>query len=522
GDWKSVAYLGSVRLNYDLGNYKEVAAVSDNLPEDLPAEARAELLLMAGNSYRQVGNARAARAVYDRLLILFPDAPPSQDARFHRLVSMYQLNDPGLLKEAEEFLQRENAPKERAQVLLIKAETLFKQQKFAEAAPIYAQLDKEPDVSADLKTKALYKLGWCQAQTGDYPGAIATYTAYIAKNAGSPTLPSAIVQRGLALQQNKDYDAAIKDFDLLIEKHPQAAERELALQQKALILGQKQEYQGMIAAFRQLLADYPKSSGAGQANFWIGWAAFEDKDYKAAIESLEAARKLDPAQYGERSALRILLCYYYLQDRDALVRLIGQNKGLTVPVEITRWLGRKSFEDGDYAAAERYLLPVISDPKAADPDVLIEMAEAQIRLGKQKDAAASVEKFLSTAREPYTRARGLQAKAAIALGNRDMETAVKLCEESLLLQPEGRLNAEGRLLGGEIAFARGDYDGAARAFMTVAVLYDDATVTPRALRRAADAYRKADNLLEADKALHELQQRFPDFQKSPKISKDNR
>ena len=43
--------------------------------------------------------------------------------------------------------------------------------------------------------------------------------------------------------------------------------------------------------------------------------------------------------------MRIILCYYYLEDRAALTRTIADNKDLNVPVEITRWLGRKSFEE---------------------------------------------------------------------------------------------------------------------------------------------------------------------------------
>jgi TolA-binding protein len=402
----------------------------------------------------------------------------------------------------------------------LKAESLFKQKKYAEAGPIYAKLG-ETELADELKTKALYKLGWCQAQTADYSGAIKTYSEYIEKNAGSSTLPSAIAQRGLACQQNKEYDAALKDFDRIIDTYPGAPERELALQQKALVLGQQKDYKGMTETFSKLLEAYPKSSAAGQANFWIGWAAFEDKDYNGAIQRLETARKLDPAQYGERATLRIILCYYYLQDRPALRRTIAENKSLNIPVEITRWLGRKSFEEGDFSAAEQYLLPVVKDSKNVDPEVLIELAEAEIQLGKTREAAPIVAQYLETAREPQGRARGLQAKAAVSLGQKDFDEAAKLCDESLLLQPEGRLNAEGRLLSGEISFARGDYDGAARAFMTVAVLYDDSSVTPRALRRAADAYRKANNEQEAEKALQELQRRFPDFIKSPKISKEH-
>jgi TolA-binding protein len=519
GDWKPTAFLGASRINFELGAYKKVADMSEKVPAGMPDDGRAEMLLLAGDSQRQLGNARAARAIYERLLLQFPNSPSSSVARFHRLLSLYQLDDPKLVQEADDFLQRATDPLERAQASLLKAESLFKQKKYAEAAPLYARLG-DSGLAGDLKAKALYKLAWCQAQTADYPAAIKTYTQYIDKNAGSATLPSAIAQRGLAFQQNKDYDAALKDFDQIIDTYANAPERELALQQKALVLGQKQDYKGMTAIFGKLLEDYPKSSAAGQANFWIGWAAFEDKDYKGAIESLEAARKLDAAQYGERATLRIILCYYYLQDRPALTRIIAENKNLNVPVEITRWLGRKSFEEGDFAAAERYLLPVLKDPKNADPDVLIELAEAQIQLGKTRDAAPVVAQYLEAAREPYSRARGLQAKAAVSLNSKEFDEAAKLCDESLLLQPEGRLNAEGRLLSGEISFARGDYDAAARAFMTVAVLYDDSSVTPRALRRAADAYRKANNEFEAEKALQELQQRFPDSAKSPKISKE--
>lgn len=520
GDWKTVAYLGSLRISFEMGDYKKVSGIAEKPLDDVPEDARAEVLLMAANSYRQLGNARAARAVYDRLLLQYPDTSSSKDARFQRLISMYQLNDPALLAEADKFLAGSASPREKAQVSLIKAEALFKDKKYAEAGPLYAEVLKS-DLTVDLKNKSLYKLGWCQAQTGQSAEAVKTFTDYIEKNKDAENLASAILQRGLASQQAKDYAAAIKDFDRLID-NKKYAERELGLQQKALILGQQQDYKGMTAVFRQLLEEYPKTAGAAQANFWIGWANFENKDYKAAIENLETASKLDSGQYRERSALRIILCYYYLEDREALQKALAANKGLTIPVEITRWLGRKSFEEGDYAGAEMGLLAVVNDGKAVDPDILIELAEAQIRLGKVNEAAAHVAKFLDAARDPRSRARGLLASGAVAMARRDFAGATKMTEEALLLQPEGRLNAEARLLNGEISFSSGDYPGAARAFMSVALLYDDPEITPRALKRAADAYRKAGDEMEAEKALQELRKRFPDLQKSPKISSDTR
>lgn len=519
GDWKSAAVIGLMRVAYDAENYKKVVATPESSLAGLPGDSLPEALLLIANAQRQLGNHAAARTAYDKLMREYPKAPASRNAQFHRLVSLYQLNDPNLIKEVDDFLLVSSDSKERAQAVLLKAEALFKAQKFAEAGKIYQSLLGASDLPKNLQREVLFKTGWCFGQTAEYPLAVKAYTDYLKKYPDSPSVVSAMVQRGLALQQLKEYAAAIEDFDTIITKHKDAKERELALQQKALILGQQKDYKAMVTVFKQLLAEYPKSVGAGQANFWIGWADFEEKDYKGAIASLNEARKQDPAQYGERAGLRIVLCLYYLQDRAGLVKELAENKTPNVPVEITRWLGMKSFEEGNYADAEKYLLPLAVD--GAPAEIWINLAEAQIKQGKFPAAKTSADRYLSSAREPGSRARGLLARAQIALGLKEFDDASKLVDEALLLQPEGKINADARLLAGEVLFTRGDYDGASRAFMTVAVLYDDKEVTPKALQRAAEAYKKAGNLLESEKALAELQKRYPEFNKTPKAAKSS-
>ncbi len=519
GDWKPIAILGSLRTNYSLANYSKVTALYSGQMADLPPDTRPEAMLLAANAYRQLGKPKEARSIYENLIASFPDAAQSQDARFQKILNMYQLDDPQTLAAVDDFLKRSVNTRERAQAQLLKAETLFKKQDFAAAIPLYSEV-AQSNLDDDIKAKALIKLGWCQSKTGQFPAAIETYTSYLARFPSGTSAVTATLQRGLARQETRDYSGALADFESVI-KLQDARERELALLQKALILGQQKDYKAMTDVFGQLLREYPKSPAAAQANFWIGWAAYEEKNYHAAIEYLDAARKLDPAQYNERAGLRAMLCYYYLQDRDGLKKAIDQNKTLTVPTEVTRWLGRQSFAEGDYAGAVRYLKSALKDGPSTDPEVSIELAEALIRQGNASEAAPHAANYLQIAREPYSRARGLYAQARIALAAKDFEKAKKLDEEGLLLQPEGTLNAEGRLLAGEIAATRGDYSEAARTFLTVALLYDDPAITPRALEAASTAYRKAGNTLEADKALHELQSRFPDFKKSPKITKEN-
>jgi hypothetical protein len=58
----------------------------------------------------------------------------------------------------------------------------------------------------------------------------------------------------------------------------------------------------------------------------------------------------------------------------------------------------------------------------------------------------------------------------------------------MALQPEGRVNAEARLLAGEVQLERGNFDDAGKAFKGVALLYDDPAITPRALDKAAGTF----------------------------------
>ena len=81
----------------------------------------------------------------------------------------------------------------------------------------------------------------------------------------------------------------------------------------------------------------------------------------------------------------------------------------------------------------------------------------------------------------------------------------------MVLQPEGRVNAEARLLAGEVQLEREHFEEAGKAFMGVALLYDDPAITPRALEKAAFAYEKAGQKDEADRVVKQLHEKYPDY-----------
>ena len=67
------------------------------------------------------------------------------------------------------------------------------------------------------------------------------------------------------------------------------------------------------------------------------------------------------------------------------------------------------------------------------------------------------------------------------------------------------------MANGRALLAQSRYDDAARAFMAVALLYDEKDLTPQALVLAEQAYRRAENTPDAERAREELQRRYPDY-----------
>src|SRR5205807_9364507 len=138
-----------------------------------------------------------------------------------------------------------------------------------------------------------------------------------------------------------------------------ATEREAALQQKALLLSEQKREPEMAQTLQQLLKECPKSSVAAQAHYDIGKAAFDAKDYKRAMPSLDTARRLNRAQYYSLASLRIIVADYYLRDRKAATAevngFLAANAGSGVRAEVWEWLGIEYYNEKNYSLAEKYL-----------------------------------------------------------------------------------------------------------------------------------------------------------------------
>jgi tetratricopeptide (TPR) repeat protein len=518
GKWKQVAQLEQMKLQYEGDKFSQVLDSFAKNVNSLNDETKPSVLLLVANSYRQLSKHQKALEIYNQLIRQYSNTPEAYDARYQRLVSLDAIKDPTLINEVDTYLATGPARDRADKAKLLKAQALVQQNRFEPAARLYHELTNSslPD---QYKADCYYAEGYALVQIKDSQGAIKAFSGLIDRFPKHPMAPKALFKRATLYQDSKNFSAAVADFGKIISNYPACAERETAMLQKGLTLGQQAAYPEMAATFRQLLKEYPNGAGAPQAYYWIGWSAFEAKHFADAIDPLIKARELNPAEYTQRVSLRLMLCYQHLNKKaetakeiDAFVEKDPQQAALVT--DVCRWLGGEYYNEKDFTGAAKYLALVT---KSAGPDKVDKatwyiLARSCNELSNFQDGKQASDHYLTLVTEPAERAQGFLVLSKAQLGLKDLDSATKSAEQALTLQPEGKWNADARMQIGEVEEARGNYQNAAKSYMSVAVLYEDPDVTPRALERAYQAFQKAGDEPQATKTLSELKSRFPNYQ----------
>lgn len=529
GRWKDVAQFGLVQLLFNSEKYQQVVDTYKANDKQFGPETRPQLLMIVAKAYRQLGKQNEALPIFEKILNEFPNTTYAREASYERLRSLYMVADASLISEIDKYLASNPDASNRDQVLLMKAEMLFKKPDYATAAPIYSQVAESRNLSGTLKAEALYKAGLCSLEVNELDRAVNSFTTLRERYPTFKAIPSAICRCALAKLRLNDAAGALKDFDLIIDKYPKTKERELSLYQKAKILGKNGDNQQMAETFKLLLKDYPETPERADANYWIGWVAYENKDYKNAAEPLSKAREFNKEEYFERASLRIMLSYFYLENKEAVAQEIDtytKGGGKTqVPYEVLHWLGHSYYELAVAASradarlesyidqlqeAAKWLGSLSARPDARFDDFL-ELGHTFVLLREFDKAALPLQKYLDSTTDPAARAQGLLMLAKAEIGMKRFEDTKKSLDEALTLQPDGPINAETRIVAGDSLGAQEKYDEAAKVYESVSVIIDDEDITPRALEKAVDAYRKAGRDAEANKLLNTLQSRYPEY-----------
>ena len=175
-----------------------------------------------------------------------------------------------------------------------------------------------------------------------------------------------------------------------------------------------------------------------------------------------------------------------------------------------RWLGKESYERGQYERAEKFLPELVLRKEALGEDYLF-LARSRAKLGKFKDAVDSFDNYLSSVKDPVPRVAGMIEKTDAQIGLKDWDGAEKTVKDGLTLATEGRYNGELRLRAGDVEAGRGDTKKALQIYETIPVTLDDENVSPLALYRALTLHTKLGNTADVKRVENQLRSKYPEF-----------
>ena len=519
-EWKPDAQFHLIKIYYQEKNFQKVIDTYSEGAFSMSDEIRPKMLLMVGNSFRQMDRHKDAISVYILLREHYPSSKEASESEYRKLLSLFNLGNKSLPRYVDRFLewQRPRNPNHKNidMAILIKAEHFFEREDFISSGNAYDEI-RLSNVPQELASSLLYKKAWSHSESKNATKAITSFTEFIESYPEDKRISNALAKRALNYKSIEDYTSALSDLKKIIEKFQETESAELAYQQIALIEGQRQNYPALISSYQKLLEKYPSSKASAEAYFWIGWGQFELKKFKESSAALREARKLDKRSYHERATLRIILAEYSQQRveavQDELESLRQSVNKIIIPPQIYLWLGVNLFDSNNYSESSYYLNLACNpqDPASTQAVVWRYLGQARLFTGEYKKSIEAFDFYLNTPQPSNNKARVLHDKSTALLALKEFKEAEKIVESALSLQPQSRIYGMLCLVWGEIALQQEKYDEAIKRLIKPTYAIEDSNITPTAILKSSFAHEKIGETNKAEELLSKLKSKYPKF-----------
>ncbi len=539
GTSRKVANTGLLRLLFEQKRYPEWLMIYNAEQNSLLDSAREEYLYDLGHVEFVARDWSKAATAFDQYLREFGAQPGAVEAAYERFIAVTQADRAQTVDEAEAYLKAYPQSPYRARVQLVEAQELSARKKFAQALPLWESLAQEkvdddwPHQTILLQLARSYDAlkTWDKAATA-YQNYLDDLAAHPAGKESARQSLQAQARLAVALQNSDQLLAATQAWQAVQAQAPAGSpEQEMALEALGLIYarGGPVQQAEMAETFRALLRQFPHSPLRAMAAFSVGDAMFQQHDYAGAEAYLREAREWDAKTWQQPATQRLVLAAYgmksepkvraYVKEYDAIPLPADAQARIAarLPAALFYWLAEQARQAGRMDEAEDFYTRVTQHP---DPGDLLagawwQLGEIESRRQEWAAAAASYAKYRDLKPDAKDATVVLLALGRAQLGAGNLDAAKALGNQALLQEPEGPNSAAARMLVAETAFAAQSFAEAARMFATLAVLFDDPTITPQAMARAADAFDRAGDAKSAADWRARLQAKYPQFQPAP-------
>ena len=506
---------------YNAKRYAEALKICGEESAGTSAEAGKgqEWLYLKANCLRQVMKNDEAAATYAELLKSNPAGEMAATAAYERALSLFKL---GRFQEAIDQARGLIAvDRVKRDVFWLLAESSAALNDDAGAVQYFRMLlDQFPD--SPLAGDALYRLAHLQQKKGDFLQAAELFGRLASDYPKHELVAQAIFAQASCLGMAKKPEQAIAAYARLLEKFPQSQFVEDALYQKGISETYLRRDAQALETWRELLAKFPATKYVVDARFWNGVLLEEAgklEESEAAFRQVLTAVPAPSEDLLQRASFRLALV---LQRRDKpdesaqiLQQLIRTPVREKFPVELLAWLGDYQLKKREYSKASDVIELLLPLAKTDNWKQTAWCLKGKILMGQGKN---------DEARQAFERVTGVEfksqalAEAWVKLGElsllaNDTDKAKRAFEESATLAGTDlllpiRVQAYAGI--GKALKMKGDHEGAARHFLSVAVLFDDSNLVPECLYEASMEFAAAGRVDDAAKAKKELLERYPD------------
>lgn len=522
------AHKSRLRAAWALHNQKDyyaAAAALEAMPRKDRFENAAEYTYLKANAYRQLraddpGAHDVAVAAYERLVAIAPDVPFLENARYELLLLYAEAKQHVNVLDHTPALIQSASHKHDALWLQARAQ---RELGLADgAADTYSQIVR--DFPTDPRAPdALYTAAQETRKTKNLPGTAALFGQFAASFPDHPLAPTALFNQGDALEKAGQSAAAARIWKTLADTHP-----DHGLVTRALFGTAVQQYRdgdkpGAADAFARIIKTQPDAPLANESRYYL--AALQDElSQPAAAEATyrDLLRRNPSPDRAADAQLRLGLNLYNQEKFDAaagfITPILSTPVDATLPPELILWLAQHHFDSSTPNGPALALQAASLATHDATPPRLRQVAwllrgQSESRLDNTASAITSLQAAVDVPVESPER-----VDAALKLGDLQRvagqfpaarKSYTLAAESAAPLQLFPRQARAIQQLG-LIARSEKKWDEAATRFMSVAVLFDDPTLTPEALGLAIDSFRRADKPADANKAIAELRDRYPD------------
>ena len=482
-------------------------------------DARAPWWYLLANIERRQSRAAEAMTWYETLLKEAPGHPLSGAAAYEACVQAFQDNQHARVLALAEKAKNGIEPERRPVLLWMHASALRAEGRAGEAESLYDALVRDHG-ETEYAASAAYQKALLLDERGDRAAAAKAFGEVAARYPGAAISADAWMAAGNTAMRNGSVADAVWAWTSLVQvrpDYPAIDEVRMGLARAYIELGQ-----GADAAeqLRVLVAVHTNSRFMAEACYMLGSLYEKEERLAEAEEQYRLAGGHRPAEKLARQIQYRRVAVLQRQGRapDAaglMNDMLASDADAALPSALVEWLARWNLEQGDHARAElagRRLLTTGDTPAWRHLGAYIAGMAAlrQDRADAVEEAFAAAAGFGLATRET---ADAWYQRGLLALNRNEPAAALAHFEQAAAAASDDALTdirARCYVQRGVAHEALEQWPEAARYYLGAAVLFDDPAVTPESLYRAAGVLEKQRQVVERDRVVAELAERYPE------------